>query len=132
MKKSTILTGLLLLSFFLPWVDFSNISFSENELPYVLGQFRTLTERGSVLILFAFCIPQFLSAWKIAGAFKLLPFPEILQKSDFLLALMMMGFLLYFSSNYSHDYTSFLGFGFYATVIVAVLGLVVKDGEKQG
>jgi hypothetical protein len=69
------------------------------------------------------------SALKLAGAFKLIEIPEILRKADYYLALVVVSFVLYYTSGIPADYLSFLGIGMYATVILAVLGLVVKDGE---
>ena len=129
MKKSTILSGALLLSFFLPWVDFNFIAFSGYDLPRAVSQLMSFGGKSSSPLLYAVYLLPLASALKLAGGFKLIQFPENLSKIDYFLALVVVGFVLYYTYRIPADYLSFLGIGIYATVILAVLGLVVKDGE---
>lgn len=131
MKKTTLFSIILVVAFFLPWVDFSFITFSGYELPKAIHQLSTIGGGGSSLIFLVYLvylIPIF-SILNIASDFKLISFSQSFKKFDFYLAVLLCIYIIYTAIERGTDIISFLGIGFFVTSIISILGLFVMNDK---
>ena len=131
MKKTSVLSIILLIAFFLPWVDFSFITFSGYQLPKAIHQLSSLGGQESPLIFLVYSVYliPIISILNIATDLKLINFNKSFKKFDFYLAVLVCVYMMYTALERSTNFFSFLGIGFFITAIVAIIGLFIKNDK---
>ncbi len=131
MKTTTLLSALLLVAFFLPWVDFSIFIFSGYQLPKAIHQLSSFGGKESPLIflIYSVYLIPIISILNIATDLKLINFSKSFKKIDFYLALFVCVYITYTAIERSTNFFSFLGIGFFITAIVAIIGLFNKNDK---
>ena len=133
MKRTTILSILLLIAFFTPWIDFQFITFSGFDLPKSIIFFQETSdpffEVNSIVLLFvyvAYLIPLF-STLSILGDFLQFPFIKYIKKIDYFLALICSIIIIALMAKITSEPFSFLGFGLYLTFIISIIGIFIRE-----
>jgi len=131
MKTTTLLSALLLVAFFLPWVDFSIFIFSGYQLPKAIHQLSIIggADSSIVFLVYLVYLIPILSSLNLLADFKLLSLNISLKKFDFYLAIFVCVFISYVAFERSMDLVSFFGIGFLATAFVSIIGLFVKNDK---
>lgn len=127
-KYTTAISAGLLMSFFTPWIRWSIFKYSGYQLPPIINAFSfrgklTIAEYQSYSVaIFLYLIPIFcvLSLVRDMTGFKLIP-----VVTEFVAGLVLSGALYYYIDRYDQEYLTYLSTGYYLTVGLSVLGLVV-------
>jgi hypothetical protein len=133
MKRTTVLSIILLIAFFMPWADFNFLSFSGFDLPKSitqLGRMRFLFSESDadflMLTYLIYLIPLF-SIVGISSDFTNTNLAAYVKKVDYYVALIFCALILILLGKMGEKSLSFLGIGFYLTFIIAVVGVFIKD-----
>jgi hypothetical protein len=131
MKRTTVLSIMLLIAFFMPWADLRFISFNGFDLPSSLIQFSQLSltesETNVLTATYAIYLIPLFSFITIIGSFFQIPFSNKIQKVEYYLGLIFSILIIIALSNMNNRVFSFLGIGFYLTIIISVIGIVISD-----
>jgi hypothetical protein len=133
MKRTTVLSIILLIAFFMPWADFNFLSFSGFELPksiVQLGGMRFLfneSDADFLMLTYAIYFIPIFAILSISSNYVSLPFSAHIKKVDYYLALIFSIIILLLLSKMNSRVFSFLGIGFYLTVIISLIGIFLKD-----
>jgi len=133
MKRTTVLSIILLIAFFMPWVDYRFISISGFDLPnsiVQLGSFFSMINESDtdflIITYVIYLIPLF-SILTITSQYVSIPFSKYTKKLDYFLALIFSIIILLLLTKINESFFSFLGVGFYLTLIISIIGIVAKD-----
>jgi hypothetical protein len=133
MKRTTVLSIILLIAFFMPWVDYRFISISGFDLPnsiVQLGSFFSLindSDTDFLIITYVIYLIPIFSILTIASQYVSIPFSKYTKKLDYYLALIFSIIILLLLTKMNNRFFSFIGVGFYLTLITSIIGIVVKD-----
>ncbi len=133
MKRTTVLSIILLIAFFMPWADFRFISFSGFDLPSSLIQLSSFslssTESNLLTASYLIYLIPLFAMITILGTFFQIPFSNKIQKVEYYLGLIFLIIIIITLSKMNSRVFSFLGIGFYLTILISVIGIVITDKE---
>ncbi|MBU3659585.1 MAG: SHOCT domain-containing protein [Flavobacteriales bacterium] len=133
MKRTSVFSIALLIAFFMPWLDFRFITLSGFSIPQMLNDIGQLplpineSDKEFLIVTYVLYLLPLLSIMSIASDFLELKNKNAFKKLDFYLGLVFSVIIILGITQLNERVFSFLGFGFYFTVIVSLIGVFVKD-----
>lgn len=129
LKYTTALSASLLISFFIPWINWSFFKFSGYDLPPVINSFYpagrlSIGAYQSVSIAYLLYLIPLCCVLSIIRDFTGLRLIPVI--SEFLAGLILSGVLYYYMDRHDEDMLHSLSTGYYFTVCLSVLGLIVS------
>ncbi|SFW88680.1 hypothetical protein [Chitinophaga sancti] len=127
-KYTTAISAGLLMSFFIPWIRWSIFKYSGYQLPpiintlYFTGKLTIGEFQSYSIAIFLYLIPIFcvLSLVRDMTGFRLIP-----VVTEFVAGLVLTGAFYYYIARYDREFIGHLSIGYYLTVGLSVLGLLV-------
>lgn len=133
MKRTSVLSILLIIAFFLPWADFELFSFNGFEIPDSLAKVGRLkgvfndSDMTFISVSYALYLIPILAVGNLIIGFMETKYEEYIKRSEFYFGLILSILFAFIVGNIDDDLLGFMGSGFYMTLIVSIVGILIKD-----